>query len=459
MKIGIIRNAKISIKLTIIYAFMFSFILLILNAAVLFGVKNYLYTESYKQVNDTKSILLNNINGKVETVDVKDEKLLLAIPNKENLYVKIIDNNDNVLNISDKFNYKIKVKDNYNEISKIEEKERHLLFENIQVDTSKYGKVTIEIVKDMDREYDFMKILFLLMAISDFAGIVLSIGIGYFISKRLLKPIAQITKTADNISFNNLKERIEIHGPDDELKRLSNTLNNMIDRLQDSFERQTQFVADASHELRTPIAVISGYANLLDRWGKDDRSALEKSIYAIKLESSSMAKMIEDLLFLAKGDSGNNNLEKTKFLFNDLVEEIIEESKLIDASHTITSNKNCIVEFYADRKMIKQALRVFLDNSIKFTPSSGKITINSEIEESNLKISIIDTGIGIPKENLKQIFDRFYTVDKSRSKENGGTGLGLSIAKWIVEKHGGIIQVLSEEGRGTSIIIKFHVEI
>lgn len=459
MKFSVIRNAKISIKLTIIYAFMFSFILLILNASVLYGIKNYFYSQANKQISDVKNIVLNDVSNGTYNIDITDKKLLLSIPNKENLFIKITKQNGEILNISDRYYYKIKIDNNYNEIKHLEERDRHLLFENVSIKSYQYGTVTLQIVKDMDKEYDFMKILFALMAISDFIGVISSIIIGYIISKKLLKPIAKLTKAAENISINNLKERIDIEGPDDELRRLASTFNNMINRLQDSFDRQTQFVADASHELRTPTAVISGYANLLDRWGKDDRTALEKSIYAIKLESSNMAKIIEELLFLAKGDSNNNQIEKTHFFINELINEVIMESKLIDKNHNVFTEKNDNINVFVDYKMIKQVLRIIIDNSIKFTPKDGDIIINSTAYKNVLEITISDTGIGIPENEIDKIFNRFYTVDKSRSKEKGGSGLGLPIAKWIVEMHGGTIKVFSEEGKGTKTIIKFKLEI
>ena len=276
-------------------------------------------------------------------------------------------------------------------------------------------------------------------------------------SKKMLRPIDDIAKAADNISINNLKERIEVTGPDDELKRLGNTFNKMIDRLQGAFNRQIQFVSDASHELRTPIAVIQGYANLLDRWGKDDREALEKSIHAIKLETSNMANLVEKLLFLAKGDSGNQKIEKKEFWLNELISEVVRESKLIDASHIISSDKNDTVNVFADYKMIKQMLRVFIENSIKFTPEQGKIDISSEIQNKTVKITVSDTGIGIPKDEMENIFERFYTVDESRSKDKAGTGLGLSIAKWIVEVHEGTINVENQEGKGTKITVILNI--
>ena len=221
--------------------------------------------------------------------------------------------------------------------------------------------------------------------------------------------------------------------------------------------RQNQFVADASHELRTPIAVIKGYANLLDRWGKDDRKDLEKSIYAIKLESSNMEGLVEKLLYLAKGDSGNLIIEKEIFWLNDLINEVVRESRIIDNSHIISSDINDTVSIYADYKMIKQMIRIFIDNSIKFTSKQGEIDISSEIKNKTVQITVSDSGIGIPKDEIKSIFERFYTVDKSRSKENSGAGLGLSIAKWIVDVHGGTLNAKSEEGNGTKIIIILNI--
>lgn len=458
MKINIIRRAKISIKLTIIYAFMFSFILLILNASVLYGIKHYFYSQSYKQVTDVKNIILNNIKNQKDNKAVLDERILINLPSSEKIYIKFIDNNGKIVNISRRYYYNIDINLNYNKIMHLERHDRHLIYENINIKNNNYNVKNLQIINDMTREYDFMKILFFFMALSDFVGIVSSIVIGYVISKKMLNPINNITKAAENISVNNLNERININGPEDELKSLASTFNNMINRLQDSFNRQTQFVSDASHELRTPIAVISGYTNLLDRWGKNDKRALEKSIYAIKFEISSMTDMIEKLLFLAKGDNGVLNVDKTRFFMNKLIDEVIEESKLIDGHHNILSEKNQVVEVVADYKLIKQMLRIFVDNSIKFTPEEGIITINSTVKEKKLQVTIKDTGIGIPKEDIDKIFHRFYTVDKSRSKERGGAGLGLSIAKWIVYKHNGNVEVYSEEGKGTSIIVRFGME-
>lgn len=452
-----VRSAKISIKLTAVYTIMFSLVLLILNASILFGVKYYVYNQANKQIEDMQTIILSKLSQS-EAIDLLDKDIFSDIPINENISLRIITQDGKTINSSDRF--PSKVKDFKEKIKKIEDKEkhfeddeRHLIYKTVKFDNKDYGSLYIQIVKDMHNEYDFMKILFVVMAVADFIGIIASIILGYIVSKRMLKPIDDITKTAENISINNLKERIEIKGPDDELNRLIKTFNKMIDRLQGAFNKQVQFVSDASHELRTPITVIQGYANLLDRWGKDDREALEKSIYAIKLEAANMAKLIEELLFLARGDSGRQLIEKEEFLINELIDEVVMESKLIDKNHEISNNKNDSAKILGDYKMIKQMLRILVDNSIKFTPKDGNIDISSEIKDDYVKIIVADTGIGIPQDEIENIFDRFYIVDKSRSKEKGGTGLGLSIAKWIVNMHEGIIQVESEEGKWTKVTV------
>lgn len=306
--------------------------------------------------------------------------------------------------------------------------------------------------------YDFMKMVFVFMLIADSIGVIIFIVMGHIISKNMMKPIDYITKTAENISINNLKERIHISGPDDELKRLANTFNNIIDRLQDTFNRQTQFVSDASHELRTPIAVVQGYANLLDRWGKNDKSALEKSIYAIKLETENMANLVEKLLFLAKGDAGTQVIKKKAFYINELIEEVVEESNVINNDHEIISNRNDVGKIIADYGVIKQMLRIFINNSIKFTPQNGKISIDSKIHDEFFEITVSDTGIGIPQNEINNILNRFYIVDRSRGKEKSGTGLGLSIAKQIIDIHKGMITIESEEKKGTSIIVILYFD-
>ncbi|GAB4273609.1 MAG: hypothetical protein Kow00111_27420 [Thermincola ferriacetica] len=180
----------------------------------------------------------------------------------------------------------------------------------------------------------------------------------------------------------------------DELKELAETFNEMLDRIQASYEQQNRFVSDASHELRTPISVIQGYANLLNRWGKDDKAVLEESISAIKNEADNMKDLVEKLLFLARADKNTQNVVKTSFFLNELLEEVLKETRLIDTEHTITCATNEVVNVIADRGLIKQALRIFLDNSLKFTPPDGTISVNSYLKGAFCFVTIFSIVLG-----------------------------------------------------------------
>ncbi|MGL5314987.1 MAG: sensor histidine kinase [Peptostreptococcaceae bacterium] len=274
------------------------------------------------------------------------------------------------------------------------------------------------------------------------------------ISKKSLKPVDNMIEQVKEISINDLDTRLDVSGVKNELKDLAKTFNIMLDELQYSVEKQNQFVSDASHELRTPISVIQGYANLLSRWGKDDKEVLDESINAIKDESQSMKKLIESLLFLARGDRNKQIIEKEYFGVNELVDEVVKESIMIDENHTIESTNNEEITIYGDKNLIKEAIRVFVDNSMKYTPEGGTIKINSFKSSKGVYILIEDNGIGISNEDLPNVFNRFYRSDKSRSKQSGGTGLGLSIAKYIIDVHQGQIKVYSKLDEGTIVSVE-----
>lgn len=263
-----------------------------------------------------------------------------------------------------------------------------------------------------------------------------------------------MTDTVKKISISELSTRLNLDGAQDELKDLSKTFNNMLDRIQESYEKENRFVSDASHELRTPIAVIQGYINLLDRWGKNDKEILDEGITAIKKETENMKDLVEKLLFLARADKSTQIVNKEDFNINEVIEEVVKETKMIDDKHSISYENDGNIIINGDIKLIKEMFRIFIDNSIKYTNRGGQIKITSSLNKDKAVFSISDNGIGIKKEELPYIFDRFYRADKSRTKKNGGNGLGLSIAKWIVMIHNGEISVESKLNYGTKIIIK-----
>ncbi len=248
--------------------------------------------------------------------------------------------------------------------------------------------------------------------------------------------------------------RLETH--DSELAGIENAMNSLLDRMRESYREQTRFVSDASHELRTPIAVIKGYADMLDRWGKEDRQVLEEGISAIKSESDRMNTLVEQLLFLARGDSGRQQMTMEAVNLTALAQEVYDESVMIDQKHTYELQKESgDIMCFGDYGMLKQAVRIFVDNAAKYTHEGDTISFRVGINRDRLcpYISVQDNGIGMSSNDVQHIFERFYRSDVARNGKTGGTGLGLSIAKWIIDRHNGIIEVISREEIGTRFTI------
>jgi len=241
----------------------------------------------------------------------------------------------------------------------------------------------------------------------------------------------------------------------DEIGRLGRVINDMMDRLENSFVSQNKFISDASHELKTPLQILKGYSELLASWGMNDEKIRDEALRAIQEEIVAMTGLIEKLLLLAKFD---NNAMQHKRDSVDLVELIKKVSAgiiLVYPQVKINFSSEESVFYICDRELIRQALIALIDNSSKYTYGKGEIDIYLDnSENSGIKIVIKDNGIGIDSEFLDKVFDRFYRADESRTKETGGTGLGLSIVKNIVEIHKGTINIESRLGKGTSIIIK-----
>lgn len=292
--------------------------------------------------------------------------------------------------------------------------------------------------------------------------------------RRKLRPLNEMAAKAqalselalDETKYHDLENAISnlkvetpdahIHMSDRDLEGIENALNDLIDRMRESYKQQTRFVSDASHELRTPIAVIQGYVNMLDRWGKEDEAILEEAIEAIKNESAHMQRLVEQLLFLARGDSGRQNLEMQPVNLNEVMQEVYEESLMIDEKHRYLFEEKGQARMVGDSAMLKQSARILIDNAAKYTPEQETIQIQVGIQpDGSVYYGIQDNGIGMSENDVSHVFDRFYRADAVRNSKTGGTGLGLSIAKWIVERHGGYYNVISREGLGTRFTVIF----
>ena len=299
-------------------------------------------------------------------------------------------------------------------------------------------------------------------------------------ARRLLKPLDRMAQTAQRLSdeagsrraaeaeqarrgldeekFHSLEHAIEqidigdkLSTGDKDLQGLEQAINDLISRMHDAYRQQAQFVSDASHELRTPIAVIQGYVKMLDRWGKDDETVLDESIAAIKTETEHMKTLVEQLLFLARGDSGRQQMNPEPMDLAALAAEVLGEYRMIDESHEWRQGALGSAPVSADPALIKQVARVLVDNAVRYTPAGGSIRLSAGSEKGEAWLEIQDGGIGIDEADVPRIFDRFFRADPARNRASGGTGLGLSIARWIVERHGGRFEVVSRPELGTRI--------
>lgn len=449
-----LKPRKLSLKLTLVYAVLFSAVLIALNAGTLFGVRYFMIEEAKSQVRSSTSHTLDEITSSEHTPNLSNPDYLSESGTVPEISVRITDVGGNTKNSSGNILSGMPApSSNIGVLTVVELHDRHLITENSRI--TKNGSLLgyLQVSYNMHSEYHFIKVLFVCMAFADLLGVAFSFFVGFLLSRRALRPIDRLTKAAKQISVSDLDQRVEVGKADDELSRLAATFNEMIERLQQSFEKQNRFVSDASHELRTPIAVVKGYADLIEQWAKDDPKVLDESVAAIRKEAKNMTGLTEDLLFLARGDSDKLKLHKENFSIPVLLEEMTEESRLIAPDHHFECSSSKDLLLYADRKMLKQALRALMDNAIKYTPEGGNIQVRAVKKHEKLEITIIDSGIGIPDNDLPHIFDRFYRVDKDRSREKGGSGLGLSIVKTIVEAHDGTISISSKQGKGTAVTI------
>jgi len=287
---------------------------------------------------------------------------------------------------------------------------------------------------------------------------VLAAFTGYWMSGRALAPIDQITKTANSIDAGSLSRRLPLLGTNDELDQLSATINHMLDRIAVSYERIEQFTADASHELRTPVALIRSNAELL-LMGQDNPPRIQQGISDILAESTYMTDLIRDLLTLARGSGECVSAPAELIELNEPARAILERAQSLAHTRGITlkfTPSSQVVPLCTDQAIIERVLMILIDNAIRYTPRGGKVWIETWVRQEFCGFLVRDNGIGIAPADQGKIFERFFRVDTARTHSDGGCGLGLSIARRLVEDHHGSIRVDSEQGKGASFTISFQ---
>jgi two-component system, OmpR family, sensor kinase len=317
----------------------------------------------------------------------------------------------------------------------------------------------IQVGSSMQMIESAQRVLFVTLLVLGTLGLLISSVLGAFLARRALRPVDRITQTALAIyRAENLDQRVPTTNAEDEVGRLGAAFNEMLDRLSRLFTAQQRLVADVSHEMRTPLTVIRGNVDLLNAMGCADIESLE----ALKRESDRMTRMVGDLLLLSQADSGQMPMHLQPTGLGPLIADVERSGRVLAGDRkSITAVCDPSVIVMADADRLKQVLLNLTDNAIKHTPAGGTVHIEASGPFNGFaRISVADSGQGIPEADLPHIFERFYRVDKSRSRERGGSGLGLSIAQKIVEAHRGRITASSKIGVGTTfdVFIPLHVE-
>lgn len=305
---------------------------------------------------------------------------------------------------------------------------------------------------------DVLENLYIIFVILIPIALTVSVLGGFYLAKKSLRPVDEVTTRARRITAENLDQIIPERNVDDEIGRLIATINDMILRLHSSFAQIRQFSADASHELRTPLTVMRGEIELSLRSPKtpeEYRSVLESSLEEILRMSS----IIENLLLLAKADQGLYELNFAEVNMVPLVQELFDDSEILAEPKNIhvELKQNTPITLVGDKVRLRQLFLNLIDNAIKYTPEGGSVTLSVERHNGMALFRVQDTGIGIPQQEIDKVFDRFYRVDKARTRERGGAGLGLSIAKWIAELHRGTITVQSEANKGSTFTVHLPI--
>lgn len=461
MSYGIKKNkGTLSAHLAKAYAAMFAAVLLLLSILIFLITYRFLVEKQIGNIETTMELTADRIVEEVhEGEGINAHDLLDELNTNGNLNMYLRDDSGVTVNHTINFHCDESLLPDAQNAPQIRinpEKEGHMLLcyeQGVYDGGTKIAQLYL--VMNLHNEQDYLQLLGVLLIGANVLGAAAALFVGWRIGRRMLAPIDSMIARARGIGSKSLDERLSVPEADDELKSLALTINGMLARIEDAFEQQGRFVADASHELRTPLAVLQGNIDLLERWGHKDEKVLEESLHTIQKQVAYMNKLVENLLFLARGDGSLRKLRMESFPVRGLLDELLEEQTLLDQAHRYAVD--CAPELFmkADRSMIGQLLRILMDNSVKYTDPGGDIRLFAGETEEGVILSVSDTGIGMKEEDLTHIFERFYRVDKARARETGGMGLGLSIAAAIVQAHGGTISATSESNEGTTVTAVF----
>ncbi|MED4584956.1 HAMP domain-containing histidine kinase [Brevibacillus choshinensis] len=316
---------------------------------------------------------------------------------------------------------------------------------------------TIEIVRNLESSDLLNDLLLLTMLIAGIGSIVLIAAGGFLIARQIIKPVQSLAETMNIVRKTGHTRRVEFSDNGDELSQLAIIFNEMMNRLELSFKQQNQFVEDASHELRTPLAVIEGHLSLLQRWGKNDPKILDESISAALMESRRLKGLVKELLELSRAEGDFATKSVPRIYSSSVISHTVQNFMLLYPDFTFDVDSEGIrnIQIDINPNHLEEVLSIVIENAIKYSCERKKVEIRGVLTDSEVLIVVTDFGEGIPAAEIPHVFDRFYRVDKARSRMKGGNGLGLSIAKRLMVSVNGTIHLESEERQGTSVYLHF----
>ncbi|WP_374211468.1 ATP-binding protein [Lactobacillus sp. ESL0791] len=347
------------------------------------------------------------------------------------------------------------------QVKKVRQGNRDVLLTYKKVRYKRDGKLTgyIIIANRMSYYNGLMKKLLYWMSVVSVIAIVVFVAIAFIIVSNIVKPIKEMSKVAREVNDDpNSSIRIRDFHRSDELEELATSFNQMLDRMQGYIDQQKEFVGDVSHELRTPVAVIEGHLNMLERWGKNDPQILDESIKASLQETKRMQHLIQEMLDLTRAEQINVQYPNAVTNVTEVLKRVVGDLRLVHKDFEIGLDVDDLppkTEIQIYQGHLEQLLVILIDNGIKYSTDRKQINISAGLSQRDVSIIVQDFGEGISQDEQDKIFNRFYRVDKARTREKGGNGLGLSIAKKLVTSYHGKISVDSVEGQGSQFKMVF----
>jgi len=441
-----IRVSSVRLRLTIWYTLVLAFIVLVFSFSVYFFVKGRLFQQLNQQLDKDFSVIAEDVSEEFSEVrELESEgssKLFQLIQGKNVYYQTAPYQKAGLPEILSMPTVK------YQTVQSKSGKRFHLI-----TGPTKNGFI-LTVAQDEEAIRSILHTLFMILALALPSALALAALGGYIMASRLLKPVASMANKAEKISSENLSERLPVENPEDELGKLATVFNHTLTRLQNAFERLKRFTADASHELRTPLTAIQSVGEVALQEDLD-ASAYRDRIGSMLEETARLTRLVDSLLLLTRADRGQLLVNRKEQNVTRLVEKAIEDMRVMaeEKSQRLMANLPSGIQANVDEDTLRRALVNILDNAIKYTAGGGTIVVALKEIEGKLIIEVTDTGPGIAVEHREKIFDRFYRVEKDRSREIGGAGLGLAIAKWAVEANGGRLELDSQENQGSTFRI------